>query len=169
MRGHNGQVGPTRCERVRIASLALVALCIGIAGCSDGGGGADGDGDASGTSSSSTSPTGGSGPGPAPMAAITVAAVGTYPVNPAFDPTTLSVPAGANVTVTFLNQDTNTLVQHNWVVEGIAGAASANIGGGASDEFAFTAPLQPGEHAYYCSIGDHRARGMEGTLTVTGP
>jgi plastocyanin len=26
--------------------------------------------------------------------------------------------------------------------------------------------LEPGEYEIYCAIGDHRAQGMEGTLTV---
>ena len=144
--------------------MALVLLLVGLAGCSDDGDGAGAD-PASSTSSTTGPATGAD--APAAAVAITVASVGTYPVDPAFDPETLSVPAGATVTVTFNNEDTNTLVQHNWVVEGIAGAASANIGGGASDEFTFQAPAEAGQHAFYCSIGDHRARGMEGTLTVT--
>jgi len=34
------------------------------------------------------------------------------------------------------------------------------------DGFEFTVPTEPGEYPYYCDIGDHRAKGMEGTLIV---
>jgi plastocyanin len=123
-------------------------------------------GTTSGSGTSSSSGTTGIAPQPDEVS-ITVAAVGIYPVNPAFDPATVQVPAGALVHVTFNNEDTNTLVAHNWVVEGIPGAASDNIGGGQTTTFDFTAPATAGEYAYYCSISDHRDRGMEGTLSVT--
>jgi uncharacterized cupredoxin-like copper-binding protein len=27
--------------------------------------------------------------------------------------------------------------------------------------------LKPGKYTFYCPVGDHRAEGMEGTLTVS--
>lgn len=149
---------------MRILLLAAAASVL-LAGCS--GGGSDGDGSGDGSSSSTT--TGGNqGILPQPdEVSISVAAVGAYPVNPAFDPTTLQVPAGANVTVTFRNMDSNPAIPHNWVVDGIPDAASATIDPGESDEFTFKAPAAAGTFDYYCAIGDHRSRGMEGTLSVT--
>ena len=98
---------------------------------------------------------------------IAVSAVGAFPVNPAFDPTDLQVPAGALVHVTFRNEDTVPTVGHNWVVEGIEGASSDVIEPGQETTFDFTAPTAAGEHAFYCSISGHRDAGMEGTLSVT--
>jgi plastocyanin len=154
-----------------------VLVLLLLAGCSDGGGGDGGDAGGDGTSGpgGATGGTGGTmtatgtgtGMPAAPReATLAVAAVGAYPVNPAFDPPTASVPAGALVQVTFSNNDLLPF-QHNWVVEGIADASSATIAQNEQDTFAFTAPDAPGTFAFYCSIGDHRDRGMEGTLTVT--
>jgi plastocyanin len=160
------------------AFALLLLLALALAGCSDDG---DSDGEPSTTGPSGTSGTSGTmgtsgtsgtsgNPGIAPQpdaVAITVASVGIYPVNPAYDPADVQVPAGAVVTVTFNNEDPNPVVSHNWVVEGIEGAASDNIGSGETTTFDFTAPLEAGEYVFYCSIGDHRDRGMEGTLSVT--
>lgn len=74
---------------------------------------------------------------------------------------TLVVPAGAPVTV---NLNT-TQSFHDFVVEGMSGAATDAIGVGASDSVTFT-PTEPGEYTYYCSIGSHREMGMVGTLIV---
>ena len=34
------------------------------------------------------------------------------------------------------------------------------------DAAPITVDLKPGEYTYYCPVGDHRAEGMEGKLTV---
>ncbi|MFA5944762.1 MAG: cupredoxin domain-containing protein [Candidatus Thermoplasmatota archaeon] len=140
-----------------LAAGLLLGLVM-IAGCSD----SSDDGDSS-SSSSSTSTT--TGPAPADVG-LAIASVGAYPVNPSFDPSTASVPAGAVVHVSFSNNDVLP-IQHNIVVEGIPGAASDTIGSGDQSAFNFIAPDSPGEFTFYCAIGDHRERGMEGTLTVT--
>ncbi|MCE7939798.1 MAG: ScyD/ScyE family protein, partial [Chloroflexi bacterium CFX6] len=44
---------------------------------------------------------------------------------------------------------------------------TAVIRGGENASVTFQTPLTPGEYVYYCSVGNHRARGMEGKLTVT--
>ncbi|HUR26329.1 MAG TPA: cupredoxin domain-containing protein [Candidatus Thermoplasmatota archaeon] len=165
--------------RALVAATLLSVLI--LAGCSGKGGNeGTGDGGAGGASASvSGGPSGSAGTGPGGAAngtggaggaketSISVSAVGTYPANPSFDPSSLSVPAGALVHVTFTNQDRLPVVQHNWVVEGIEGASSDTVGSGAQSAFDFTAPAGPGEFTFYCSIGDHRDRGMEGTLTVS--
>ena len=162
---------------------ALAALLL-LAGCSDGGGGGDADGDggdaggdvggdpgagaSSGPSSASgMTGAGGSGAGATPQAVtLEVAATGAYPANPAFTPATASVPVGAMVHVVFRNEDAVPLIDHNWVVEGIPDAGSDTIAPGEETEFDFVAPSAPGSVTYFCAIGDHRDRGMEGTLTV---
>lgn len=114
------------------------------------------------TTSVPTPPTGGNATGPAELFVNTT---GTYPVNPGFGPASLEVPAGMKVKVTFRNAETAPIVAHDWVLEGVEGAAVASQDPGQTGTVEFDAPA-PGEYAYFCSIGDHRERGMEGTLTV---
>ena len=56
---------------------------------------------------------------------------------------------------------------HDFVVErdGTDVAATESIAPGASTSL--TVDLEPGEYVFYCSIGNHRAMGMEVTVTVT--
>lgn len=128
-----------------------------LAGCSD-----------AGDSYDSPVPEDGSGILPQPDdVTVNVNAVGVYPVNPRFDPDRLQLPAGTRVQVTFTNGDQGLIAQHNWVIDEIPGATSPTLAVGDSASFQFTTPSQAGEYTFYCSIGDHRARGMEGTLSVT--
>jgi plastocyanin len=168
---------------MRALTAGLVAALFLLAGCSDSGddggdgtpdggpsvtGGATaGSGATTGTGgSSATGGTGGGGSGAGTETTLAVSAVGAYPVNPAFDPATVSVAAGTLVHVTFTNEDVLP-IQHNWVVAGINGASSDTVGSGEQSTFDFTAPPVAGTFVFYCSIGDHRDRGMEGSLTVT--
>lgn len=96
---------------------------------------------------------------------LTVASSGVYPANPGFSPARLEVPAGAHVKVTFTNADQAPLMQHDWVLDGVDKAATDAVGAGQSATAEFAAP-EPGEYKFFCSIGDHRARGMEGTFVV---
>lgn len=142
----------------------LVPLTLALAGCGDGGGSPPPEMEPTPTTPPPTPPQ-----GIAPMpdeVNITISAVGAYPVNPAFDPEDVVVPAGALVHATFRNRDTLPGMNHNWVVDGIEGAASATIASGADVTFSFTAPLEAGEHVAYCNIQGHREAGMEGTLSV---
>lgn len=97
---------------------------------------------------------------------LAIATSGVYPANPGFDPATLEVASGASVTLTLTNAEPLPLVPHNWVLEGVEGAATDAVGPGESGSITFTAPA-PGEYTYFCSVGDHRDRGMVGTLTVS--
>ncbi|MFN8422026.1 MAG: ScyD/ScyE family protein [Anaerolineae bacterium] len=45
---------------------------------------------------------------------------------------------------------------------------TARIMGGQKADLAFAAPAVPGSYVYYCSVGMHRANGMEGRLIVAG-
>ena len=99
-------------------------------------------------------------------AVLEVRTSGAYPVNPGFSPATLTAAAGSVVTVKLTNAETAPLVNHDWVLEGVDGAATKALAPGQTGEATFAAPA-PGDYKYFCSIGDHRARGMEGTLTVS--
>jgi plastocyanin len=101
-----------------------------------------------------------------PPISLSVAASGIYPVNPAFDPATLSATTGSRVNLTFSNGDSLPINGHNWVLEGVEGAETAVINPGETVSIEFIAPA-PGEYAYFCSVGNHRDLGMEGLLTVS--
>ena len=77
-----------------------------------------------------------------------------------FQPDTLTAKAGS-VTVEF---DNPSQVPHAVEIEGngVEEASDQVTGGKAS----VTAELEAGEYTFYCPVGDHRAEGMEGTLTV---
>lgn len=94
---------------------------------------------------------------------IEIRTSGTYPIDPAYNKD-LEVPAGANVTLTFYNDDANSVVEHDWYAD-IDGAATPRIGSGESVTINFIAP-EPGDYQFWCSVGNHRSSGMEGTLTV---
>jgi aldose sugar dehydrogenase len=76
-----------------------------------------------------------------------------------FDPTEVSVPAGATVRLTFVNEST---VPHNLTFgEPINAATATIVDPGAEETIEFTAP-EAGEYTYVCTLHP----GMEGTLTV---
>jgi plastocyanin len=54
---------------------------------------------------------------------------------------------------------------HDLVIEGLDGASTDIVGPGQSASFTVT--LEPGEYTLYCSVGNHRAQGMEVTFTVS--
>ena len=73
------------------------------------------------------------------------------------------LPAG-DYTITVRNEGDAT---HDLVVEqdGKDIAKSDTLGPG--DSATFTVTLQPGRYVFYCSIGNHRAMGMETDVTVS--
>jgi plastocyanin len=73
------------------------------------------------------------------------------------------LPAG-DYTITVKNEGDAT---HDLVVEqdGKDVAKSDTLGPG--DSATFTVTLQPGQYVFYCSIGNHRAMGMETDVTVS--
>lgn len=144
----------------RRALLVLLLASAALAGCAT---------DAGDAAPATSTPAGAS---PTPPAApaqpvrLQVSTIGTYPVDPGFSPATLEAPAGSTITVALANADANPVTMHDWVLEGHEDVASTDaVGSGESAEVTFPAP-PPGEYAFYCSVGDHRARGMEGTLRV---
>jgi plastocyanin len=128
--------------------LAVGALVAGVAlaacGGDDGGGGGGDDADSSGASP-------------------TVAGATEFEVtasNFAFEPEALEIGAGEDFTVTLEATDG----PHDFVIEGGDGFVGAGLGETASGGFKVD---DPGEYTFYCSIGSHRAQGMEGVLSVT--
>jgi plastocyanin len=78
----------------------------------------------------------------------------------AFTETELDAQAG-EVTIEFANESSK---PHSVVIEGVDGAATETVTG--ADAPPLTVSLAAGEYTYFCPVGDHRADGMEGKLTV---
>lgn len=122
-----------------VASAALV-----VAGCgSDDGGGSD-----SGSSPSSSA---------SGSLDISAPSDGTKK----FDTAGLTAKAG-KVTVKFSNPSS---VPHGVTIEGNGAESASDVVTGA--DTSFSVDLKPGKYTFYCPVGDHRAEGMEGTLTVS--
>ncbi len=81
----------------------------------------------------------------------------------AFNPAELEADSG-EVTIEMESPD-GTKAPHGVSLEGDGVSESGEVvqAGGTST---VTADLDPGEYTYFCPVGDHRAEGMEGTLTV---
>jgi plastocyanin len=149
---------PRLVRGVTVLAVALASLtaCSG----SDGGGSAGGTGAASATSTSETAaPISAAGAeGSAQTQSIT-ATEADFSIALGKD----SLPAGT-YDITVVNDGHAT---HDLVVErnGADVAASDTIAPGASTTV--NVALEPGTYVFYCSIGNHRAMGMELTVTVT--
>jgi plastocyanin len=78
-----------------------------------------------------------------------------------FDKTELTAPAGS-VSITYSNPSQ---VPHAVALEG-NGVEEVGETVTASEAPPLTAELEPGTYTFYCPVGNHRAAGMEGTLTV---
>jgi plastocyanin len=74
-----------------------------------------------------------------------------------WEPTDLSASAGS-VTIELVNDSD---IPHAVEIEGQGESETVT---GANTEL--TVDLEAGEYTFYCPVGDHRAQGMEGTLTV---
>lgn len=77
-----------------------------------------------------------------------------------FTPATISVNQGDTVKVVF----TSTQGFHDFVIDEFD-VKTKQLGQGTSEEVTFVAD-QAGTFEFYCSVGNHRAQGMVGTLTV---
>ncbi|HEY4482716.1 MAG TPA: cupredoxin domain-containing protein [Candidatus Paceibacterota bacterium] len=80
--------------------------------------------------------------------------------NFAFSPSTITVNKGDTVKIIFNNDDGT----HDWKVDKL-GVATKKLGTGESETVEFVAD-KAGTFEYYCSVGQHRAMGMKGTLVV---
>ncbi|MDP9151175.1 MAG: plastocyanin/azurin family copper-binding protein [Myxococcota bacterium] len=118
--------------------------------------------------------------------------IGTVANTMTFDKTKLSVPAGAEVHLVIKNNATVATLPHNWVLvkpgtEASVAAAGLKLGDpagyfdvrdkdalahtpmakpGESSELTFTAPVEPGDYPYICTVPGHYMM-MKGVLTVT--
>lgn len=77
-----------------------------------------------------------------------------------FDPSTITVNHGDKVKITFKNSGG----MHDWRIDEL-GVATKKIKAGEEEVLEFTAD-KAGTFEYYCSVGEHRAKGMKGTLIV---
>jgi plastocyanin len=80
--------------------------------------------------------------------------------NFAFSTKEIRVKEGDVVTINFTADD----MQHDWVVDAFD-ARTAIVPAGQSSSVTFVADKK-GTFEYYCSVGQHRANGMVGTLIV---
>lgn len=79
----------------------------------------------------------------------------------AFAPAKLTATKGERIKVTLKNTGT---MQHDFVIDEL-GVSTKVIPGGAEDSVEFTVQ-DAGIYTFYCSVGNHRAQGMVGTLEV---
>jgi len=84
-----------------------------------------------------------------------------------YDPGELKLSPSSAVTVT-LRHGGSEMTPHDIVFELDDGrrVASARITGGESDSVGFMTPAMSGSYVFYCSVDDHRSRGMEGRLVI---
>lgn len=143
-------------QSIRLVTLlALTVLALALAACGDDES-EPSSGEAQGTTEQSTAkPSGGE--------VLDVDAVENGPGQFAFDPKALNAKAGS-VTVHMRNPQGNE-APHAIEVEGkgVEEEGDTVTAGGTST---VTVELEPGKYVFYCPVGDHRAQGMEGTLTV---
>jgi plastocyanin len=78
-----------------------------------------------------------------------------------YNPSVINLTVGQTVRLTFKNVGT---FPHNLTI-GDLGVATKTVAPGASDVVEFTAN-ETGTFAFYCTIGTHRAQGMEGEVVV---
>ena len=77
-----------------------------------------------------------------------------------FDVKEITVKEGDTVTINFISEQGF----HDWVVDEFK-AATERVRDGGTTSVTFVADAK-GTYEYYCSVGEHRAMGMIGTLTV---
>jgi nitrosocyanin len=77
-----------------------------------------------------------------------------------FNPSTMTVNKGDTVRIVFTNKEG----MHDWALDKF-NAKTKVLKVGETETIEFVAG-EAGSFEYYCSVGDHRARGMKGTLTV---
>lgn len=116
------------------------------------------------TQSEAAAPTPTVTPSPSPtVSTSTATVVKTFAVNGenfTFDRKTIKVNKGDTVRIVF----TNTVGFHDFVIDEF-NSRTPQLQAGKSATIEFVAD-KAGSFQYYCSVGNHRAQGMWGTLTV---
>lgn len=84
-----------------------------------------------------------------------------------FDPERIQAEPGQELAVKLVNRGNS---PHNIEFELPTGEKELenNVPPGQSATLRITAPREPGTYTFYCPVGNHRQRGMEGQLVVTG-
>ena len=72
-------------------------------------------------------------------------------------------PTSAGTYTFVLTNDGN--MAHDMILEGVDGAGTSTIGPGETAQFTVT--LEAGDYTLYCSLGNHRAQGMEVSFTIS--
>ena len=147
-------------SKLPILATGAAALALALAAC----------GSSSKSSSATSSPVS---PTSSTAATASAPAAAASTLTQAADPSgqlkfvkpSLSAKAG-KVTIQFTNSSP---VPHNLTIQqgtggAIVGATPTFSGGGTKT---LTVTLKPGTYTFYCSVDDHRAAGMHGTLTVS--
>lgn len=123
-------------RRLGVRLAGIVAITLLVAGCGGDGNANEGNGGSSGGSGVTVSGT-----------------------EFAYTPATVSVPAGAAVSVTLENRG---VVEHDVTIDDLGFQLHADPG--EANSATLTAPA--GTYEFYCSIPGHREAGMRGTLTA---
>jgi plastocyanin len=139
-----------------VCAVGAMALTLTIAACGDDNDDATADTGGSGAPATTASAT-----PPADSSALKLVAEDKAGLK--FDKSELTAAAG-EVTITMDNPDGNGM-PHDVAIEGegVQEAGEVVQPGGTSE---VSADLKPGTYTFYCSVGQHRRAGMEGTLTV---
>lgn len=147
----------------RLGATVLLAGLLTLTGCgsSDDAGGSPAAGASE--SSSSSAPSSSAGASPSAPAETGTTAVSVSMVDFDYELAETEMAAG-EVEFEVTNDGDGS---HDFVVErdGEDVAATEVLSPGGSETLAVT--LEPGEYVIYCSVGNHRAMGMEITVTVT--
>lgn len=80
-----------------------------------------------------------------------------------FSPSSFSAKPGQKVEITLKNSGS---MEHDFRITEL-GVNSGLIGAGETKTVTFTVPTTQKSYEYFCSLSNHRAMGMKGTLTVT--
>ncbi|MBI4157906.1 cupredoxin domain-containing protein [Candidatus Woesebacteria bacterium] len=79
-----------------------------------------------------------------------------------YAPSTINVKNGEKVKITFTNSGT---MMHDLVIEDLD-IRTKMVAPGGTDTLEFTVPDKASSLTFYCSVGGHRALGMEGTFLI---
>lgn len=94
----------------------------------------------------------------------------------AFQPTSLTVPAGKSITLTLVNNGSTT---HDWTLlsknitppfssqDQSLVLAAKSVDAGSTGTLTFTTPSTPGDYEIICAVAGHLESGMQATLHVT--